>query len=513
MRNLQHEDTGSYWCVEEIGGIFQMDEKEQLNLTVQSAPDVSVKNSSVSGHEGDNVSVQCFYTSGYQNKLKQWCRYKDKSCYTEKRTDTSQNPSVQIRDDGRSSFTVLMTGLRLSDSGWYYCSAGDLQVSVQLTVTDPNVPVLTELIQTLIAVVTTEASERNRHYGYLEAWIPVVVLLLLMVVVVVSIIILRKKRNRNNTHNTEVTRDGDSDAGNSVRSSSAVAENDVTYSSVTVRPKTKTKAFSPVSVEDEVTYSSVHKHFFDEGTNRIQTHFWKLVQIYSDQQRQFSTEGAFTAKVIHRCRCVECFSGGRNHTVTVKTGGSVTIPCHYDEKNPPQKKYWYSDNDLSNIYTNTTEENLSVIDHPDQSLFTVTMRNLQSSTHNGRYYCTVETDGKPTVTYELHLEVQSVPDVSVMNSSVSGHEGDNVSVQCFYTSGYKNKLKQWCRYKDKGCYTEKRTGTSQNSSVQISDDGRSSFTVLMTGLRLSDSGWYFCCAGKALNPVHLTVTEAEPDDT
>lgn len=38
--------------------------------------------------------------------------------------------------------------------------------------------------------------------------------------------------------------------------------------------------------------------FFDEGTNRIQiqTRFWKLVQIYSDQQRQFSTEGAFTAK-------------------------------------------------------------------------------------------------------------------------------------------------------------------------------------------------------------------------
>ncbi|CAM4587143.1 unnamed protein product [Leuciscus chuanchicus] len=209
---------------------------------------------------------------------------------------------------------------------------------------------------------------------------------------------------------------------------------------------------------------------------------------------------------------VECF-GGSNHTVTVKTGGSVTIPCHYDEKNPPQKKYWYSDNDPS-TYTNTTEENLSVIDHPDQSLFTVTMRNMQSSTHNGRYYCTVETEGKPTVTYELDLQVQSCmrlsPDVSVMNSSVSGHEGDNVSVQCFYTSGYKDKLKQWCRIKDKSCYTEKRTGTSQNSSVQISDDGRSSFTVLMTGLRLSDSGWYFCSAGEALNPVHLTVTKAEP---
>ena len=104
-------------------------------MSVCSAPDVSVKSSSVSGHEGDNVSVQCFYTSGYKYKLKQWCRYKDQSCYTEKRTDTSQNSSVQISDDGRSSFTVLMTGLRLSDSGWYFCSAGDLQVSVQLTVT------------------------------------------------------------------------------------------------------------------------------------------------------------------------------------------------------------------------------------------------------------------------------------------------------------------------------------------------------------------------------------------
>ncbi|XDV28209.1 hypothetical protein PO909_031559 [Leuciscus waleckii] len=205
---------------------------------------------------------------------------------------------------------------------------------------------------------------------------------------------------------------------------------------------------------------------------------------------------------------VECFSGGRNHTVTIKPGGSVTIPCHYDEKNPPQKKYWYSA--IDNLYINTTEENLSVIDHPDQSLFTVTMRNMQSSTHNGDYCCIVETDGKKTVTYELDLLVQSAPDVSVMNSSVSGHEGDNVSVQCFYTSGYQNKLKQWCRYKDQSCYTGKRTDTPQNSSVQIGDDGRSSFTVLMTGLRLSDSGWYFCSAGEALNPVHLTVTEAEP---
>uniref|UniRef100_A0A8C1YIH1 Ig-like domain-containing protein n=1 Tax=Cyprinus carpio TaxID=7962 RepID=A0A8C1YIH1_CYPCA len=92
------------------------------------------------------------------------------------------------------------------------------------------------------------------------------------------------------------------------------------------------------------------------------------------------------------------------------------------------------------------------------------------------------------------------------SSSVSGHEGGDISVQCLYNSGYKNKLKQWCRYKDQRCYKEKKTDTSQNSSVQISDDGRGSFTVLMTGLRLTDSGWYFCSVGKQEAPVQLNVS-------
>ncbi len=96
---------------------------------------MSVVNSSVSGHEGGDISVQCLYSSGYQNKVKQWCRYKDQSCYTVGRTDTSQNSSVQISDDGRRSFTVLMTGLRLTDSDWYCCSVGKQEAPVQLNVT------------------------------------------------------------------------------------------------------------------------------------------------------------------------------------------------------------------------------------------------------------------------------------------------------------------------------------------------------------------------------------------
>ncbi|KAL1247001.1 hypothetical protein QQF64_034487 [Cirrhinus molitorella] len=201
---------------------------------------------------------------------------------------------------------------------------------------------------------------------------------------------------------------------------------------------------------------------------------------------------------------VECVFGGSNH-VTIPTGGSVTIPCYYDKKYTQQRKYWNSETAKSKTYTNTTEENLSVIDHPDQSLFTVTMRNLWSTKPYGRYYCAVEIEGKPTLTYDFYLQVQSAPDVSVVNRSVSGHEGGDISVQCLYSSRYLNKIKQFCRYEDRSCYTVGRTDTSQNSSVQISDDGRGSFTVLMTGLRLTDSGWYFCSAGETVIPVQLTV--------
>ncbi|XP_067220131.1 polymeric immunoglobulin receptor-like [Chanodichthys erythropterus] len=210
----------------------------------------------------------------------------------------------------------------------------------------------------------------------------------------------------------------------------------------------------------------------------------------------------------------ECATGSASKVLIVQTGGSVIIQCYYDRKYTEHKKYWcfdaYGAYNYCNIlaYANETKGKVSVTDHPDQSFFTVTMRDLQDK-DTGSYWCAVDIEGIFEVdeTEQLHLIVQSAPDVSVVSSSVSGHEGGNVSVQCFYTSGYQNELKQWCRYKDQSCYTVGRTDTSHNSSVQISDDGRRSFTVLMTGLRLSDSGWFFCSAGDQQASVQLTVTD------
>nr|XP_055059801.1 polymeric immunoglobulin receptor-like [Misgurnus anguillicaudatus] len=201
---------------------------------------------------------------------------------------------------------------------------------------------------------------------------------------------------------------------------------------------------------------------------------------------------------------VECW------TTTVKTGGNVTIPCHYESKYTQRKKYWsyypsrdfYSSSILA--YANETKGNVSVFDHPDQSLFTVTMRNLQEQ-NTGTYWCAVEITGYWDVKEWIYLKIQSAPDVSVMSSSVTVDEGGNISLQCLYTSTYKNETKQWCRYKDKKCYT------SQNALVEISDDGRGSLNVVMSGLMKSDSGWYYCSVGDLQAPVQLTVTAPDPE--
>ncbi|KAI4871318.1 hypothetical protein NFI96_028288, partial [Prochilodus magdalenae] len=195
----------------------------------------------------------------------------------------------------------------------------------------------------------------------------------------------------------------------------------------------------------------------------------------------------------------------------VKSGGSLSIPCIYDHKYNSNRKYWCKGYYWSSCeivaYTNTRGR-ISVTDHPTQNMFTVELNSLQDS-DSGYYWCAVEI-GDHSVPDDkdfLYLSVSADPAVSVRNSRVSGQEGGSVSVQCLYSAGYKNKQKQWCRFKDWSCYTVGRTATSQNSAVQISDNAKGSVSVEMSGLQKSDAGWYWFSAGDVGVTVHLTVTE------
>ncbi|KAI5092691.1 polymeric immunoglobulin receptor-like 3.9, partial [Silurus meridionalis] len=193
--------------------------------------------------------------------------------------------------------------------------------------------------------------------------------------------------------------------------------------------------------------------------------------------------------------------------VAVNYGGSVTIPCLYDQQYKANPKFWckgYHWATCSIVAYANTNESTSVIDHPAHNMFTVDLNPVFES---GSYWCAAEIGGPGIMddSVYLYLTVSQNPDLSVRESRVRGEEGGSITVECLYSSAYQNENKQWCRFPGMSCNSVERTETSQNSAVVISDDGKRSFTVKMSGLKKSDAGWYWCSAGDLQVPVHISV--------
>ncbi|KAF5892388.1 CMRF35-like molecule 1, partial [Clarias magur] len=194
--------------------------------------------------------------------------------------------------------------------------------------------------------------------------------------------------------------------------------------------------------------------------------------------------------------------------VAVKRG-SITIPCLYDAQYKTNSKFWckgYYWSSCSIVAYANTHGSTSVTDYPEQNMFTVEINPVSDS---GYYWCAAEIGRNPDDGDYLYLTVREDPGLSVESGRVSGAEGGRVTVQCLYSAAYRNTQKQWCRFKDGCCKTVGMSSTSQNSSVHISDDGRS-FSVEIRGLKKSDAGWYWCGAGDLQVPVHVSVGGEAP---
>ncbi|KAF7692410.1 hypothetical protein HF521_010020 [Silurus meridionalis] len=211
--------------------------------------------------------------------------------------------------------------------------------------------------------------------------------------------------------------------------------------------------------------------------------------------------------------CVSDVESMRTLTnVAVNYGGSVTIPCLYDQQYKANPKFWckgYHWATCSIVAYANTNGSTSVIDHPAHNMFTVDLNPVFES---GSYWCAAEIGGPGIMddSVYLYLTVSQNPDLSVRESRVRGEEGGSITVECLYSSAYQNENKQWCRFPGMSCNSVERTETSQNSAVVISDDGKRSFTVKMSGLKKSDAGWYWCSAGDLQVPVHISVGAEAP---
>uniref|UniRef100_A0A3B4FVK0 Ig-like domain-containing protein n=1 Tax=Pundamilia nyererei TaxID=303518 RepID=A0A3B4FVK0_9CICH len=90
--------------------------------------------SKVSVEAGKSISIPCLYESQYIDHVKYLCEgHIWSSCRSSGSIDGT-TVTTHMRDPDVS--TVTMTGLRSEDSGWYWCSEGDIQIPVYLNVTE-----------------------------------------------------------------------------------------------------------------------------------------------------------------------------------------------------------------------------------------------------------------------------------------------------------------------------------------------------------------------------------------
>eukprot|EP00063_Salmo_salar_P035834 XP_014010669.1 PREDICTED: polymeric immunoglobulin receptor-like [Salmo salar] len=200
--------------------------------------------------------------------------------------------------------------------------------------------------------------------------------------------------------------------------------------------------------------------------------------------------------------------------VSVQTGGSITIPCSYDQYYINHVKYWckgYGWTICSSVVRTDhpkSTDRASISDDIAQKVFTVIMTDLEPEDSN-TYRCVVEINGGTDSMIQLfYLSVTpGTPELYVDQQEVTGVEGGSVTVRsCYY--GNTGDMK-WCRMG--GDCVRGYSGTLNGTSVTLkrtSDaNNRKVLTVTMSGLKMENIDWYWCRVGELEMPVHITVSQ------
>ncbi|CAB1318990.1 unnamed protein product [Coregonus sp. 'balchen'] len=185
--------------------------------------------------------------------------------------------------------------------------------------------------------------------------------------------------------------------------------------------------------------------------------------------------------------------------VSVKTGGSITIPCPYHQEYKTHVKYWckgYYFNSCSPVvrtYLPKSTAKASISDDINQLTFTVTMTDLGSEDSEW-YCCAVVINGLPHVwTNWFQLSVTpGTPELYVDQQEVTGVEGGSVIVNCYYSDTRNGK--EWCWIGGSVSCMWGNSGSIDGTSVTLQQTTdatrRNILTVTMSGLKMDNTGWY-----------------------
>uniref|UniRef100_A0A3B3RFJ6 Ig-like domain-containing protein n=1 Tax=Paramormyrops kingsleyae TaxID=1676925 RepID=A0A3B3RFJ6_9TELE len=112
---------------------------------------------------------------------------------------------------------------------------------------------------------------------------------------------------------------------------------------------------------------------------------------------------------ISMCKMADADSVYTVSRVSAWRGGSVTIPCFYDDIFKTHVKYWCRGRQWSScppiVHSDSPQEGkVSIRDDPDQQVFTVTINSLTAG-DSGTYFCGVNISGGSDVGDHVSLSV------------------------------------------------------------------------------------------------------------
>ncbi|XP_036945010.1 polymeric immunoglobulin receptor-like isoform X2 [Acanthopagrus latus] len=195
--------------------------------------------------------------------------------------------------------------------------------------------------------------------------------------------------------------------------------------------------------------------------------------------------------------------------VSVKVGGSISIPCLYEPNYTDHEKYLCSGMPWLfcsiKVRTNRPQNSgkFSIADDTNQTVFTVTINDVTQE-NDGNWWCAVDRRFSD-IKKKIQLSVtKDEPILYVDKQEVEAFEGGSVTVVCYYKS---QKVTGWCRLGNPRCVT-RQTGSISGATVTINASLPQVFNVTMSDLRTESSGWYFCTDGQLQIPVNVIVHES-----
>ncbi|XP_035990743.1 polymeric immunoglobulin receptor isoform X1 [Fundulus heteroclitus] len=244
-----------------------------------------------------------------------------------------------------------------------------------------------------------------------------------------------------------------------------------------------------ISTQPDVT--SIHSNFLKIFLKTVELYFCFSWRVALRNMKMFSLH-----ILLFMCCALSCVTSDEDVIpVFGYEDSDAVVSCPYAEGYEDYEKYLCKDDCGSDDVLITTseinEDKYSIDDDKRSRIFSVTISDLRFE-DAGKYWCGVSRTGKDIYT-EVKLEVGK--DIwGKTPAKIQGNEEGSVSIRCRYETEPVNNLKYICRGNRLSTCLRQAVVTSnneQNGRFTLTDDKNAKvFTVTISSLKLSDSGWY-----------------------